>query len=68
MRRRNMQFFKGRFFDYYMEERAAYPYDRWTWSWGMVVTRARGRQDYAKIGESEERPEPEKVFTNLINA
>lgn len=51
-----------------MEERAAYPYDRWTWSWGMVVTRARGRQDYAKIGESEERPDPEKVFTNLINA
>lgn len=64
--RRNRTTYRGRFFDYYIEERAQYPYDRWTWVYGTIIMRSRGRQEFAPMGESDSRPDPKEVFTNLL--
>jgi len=63
--RKNRTFYKGRYFDYYMGQRAAYPYDKWIWRWGIVAL-MRGRTIYTTIGEGAERPDPKKVFPNLL--
>lgn len=63
--RRNRRFYKGRYWDYYVEQRACYPFDKWVWHWGMVVT-MRGRTRYVDIGEGSKRPEPREVFGNLL--
>ena len=63
--RRNRRIYRGRIFNYWMEERSTYPYDKWTWHYGLIVYQ-RGRERYITTGESAQRPEPKDIFSNLI--